>query len=293
MSAFTSTSSELKHLLEQPYLSSDKLMTLIRRYKLAKDPEKKHELREQIFNNNVRFIRKQVLRKVKNNPDKVEDTFNAAVIFFFEGLEKFKPHKRFKFQTYIAYWIDRAIYDEYVAGNIVNVSRGDYFKKDSNAVMLAKNSSLTYLDAPVRGEDGGESMTQMDIIFRRLSSVFPENEDHIVDKMGIVNRAIGEMLTNREYSVLYLKYIAQPDLTFDEVGEALGVSRERIRHVLFRAFSKIRYYVKTRGSGESYQHRYAQSKIPELTIHELNALHAKIVAIRKPKNTGKSRSKKM
>lgn len=280
---------ELERMLKEPYLDSTKLMALIRRYRCAKDPEKKYQLREEIFNNNVRFIRKLVMRKVKA-PDIVEDVFNSAVISFFEGLDKFKPKKGFKFQTYIAYWIEKAVYEEYVGNNIVTMSKGDFFKRDVPATFLAKNFSLTYLDRPIETEDGG-SISQCDLIDKHLmSKVHDKENDYVKDKMMKINRAAKVVLLPYEYDILYWHYVCDPPLTLLEIATITKLSKERIRQIGFRATYKIRKYVNTDGRYiDNYDYRSAS--IPNYTAEERSRLYELALSKRVPKKTPEKEEK--
>ena len=199
-------------------------MTLIRRYKLAKDSVKKQQLREEIFRNNVRFIRKVVMRKTGSWPEFTEDAFNAAVVSFFEGLEKFKPNKGFKFQTYICFWLDKAIYGEFMSRNIVYVPRGDFFKKNSSKVNLAKNSSTVYLDKPVDSEDGIGGTTRMDAIADKIIKMNNADPDSS-DEVQKINSAIKNSLNSLERALISWRYLHEPALTLDEIAEIIGRSR--------------------------------------------------------------------
>jgi len=272
---------ELQDLLRQPYLNSAKLMTLIRRYRRTKDEKKKDELREQIFNNNVRFIRKRVLKKVASTADNVEDVFNSAVISFFHGLDKFKPSKGFTFQTYIAFWIDKAIFDEYVSKNIVYVSKGDFYKKDAPLINSAKNNSLRYLDKPVQYGDGDGSLTGMDVLSKLMISKDNPELDYVHDRMKEVNEAMSKALCGYEKAFLTWRYIFEPHLTLQEIASIANVTKERVRQVNLDSMRTIRRY---KGGERNLSNLYLskKTKIPDFTENQVTDMYLSVIAKRTP-----------
>lgn len=297
------TNPELERMLREPYLNSKQQITLIRRYKLAKNKDKKLQLRDEIFNNNVRFIRKCVYKKVSTHPDEIEDAFNAAVISFFEGLDKFKPNKGFKFQTYIKYWIDRALYDQYISRNIVTIQTGEFFKNDKSEVYLAKNASLNYLDKPVL-TDNGDEMNHMNVIDKYLLKDDVDGEDQIIDDMNIVNMAMSKVLREHEALLIRLNYLCDPPLTIAEIAKVVSVSQARVGQILRSSLSKIRRYIKSGGEMKRRRWSYSAdmssktpqsfyvtpSTIPSYTEKQIQKIHRKIIESR---ITFKNKGKKM
>lgn len=279
------TSPELSDLLKQPYIGHDKLMTLIRRYKLAKNKNKKQQLRDEIFRNNVRFIRKAVLSKVSNYPERVEDTFNAAVISFFEGLDKFKPNRGFKFHTYIGFWVNKAIYQEYVSSNIINIPRGDFFNKDSDSVNAARNNKLVFLDKPLLGDTGpGEkNITMLDVFEDKFTTSATREADEFSEQLRSVKIAMNQILHRYEYTLVYWRYFCNPSLTLDEISNMAGCSRERCRQIIFLGTWKIKKFIESDGefkyvrkSGENTKLR----KNLDISDEEMRILYEKTISNR-------------
>jgi RNA polymerase primary sigma factor len=107
------------------------------------------------------------------------------------------------------------------------------------------------LDAPVEAGDsraatlgerlplgeGGEIETRTDEILRK----------------DFIDRIFRRYLTPRERRILSLYYGLEPDQearTLEEIGAALGVTRERIRQLRERAFAKLRDCPEVRHLGE-------------------------------------------
>ncbi len=239
------TNTELEKMLKADYIDSEAMMTLIRRYKLAKNPEKKETLRQEIFSNNIRLIRKMVSSKKSTyNNDDLEDIFNSASIAFLEGLEKFKPHKGFKFSTYIGYWIQKAIHNYFYDRNIIYIPKGSFDKKRPLVTQRAFRSSnlyLTYLDAPLAINEEGNKSSRYDLL---------EDETVINPEEETVNKVYGEQIMNlvnklseKEQLIVKNRVFADIPMTLEEVGKIIGVRAERVRMLEAKAFHKLRAMV--------------------------------------------------
>lgn len=97
------------------------------------------------------------------------------------------------------------------------------------------------LDAPVEGGDAraatlGERLAMPD------GNDIEQRADEVL-RREFIRRIFNRYLTPREQRILSLYYGLNPDeeaLTLEEIGRALGVTRERIRQVRERAFAKLR-----------------------------------------------------
>jgi RNA polymerase sigma factor (sigma-70 family) len=273
---------ELETMLKEPYLDSKKLMTLIRRYKLAKNPIKKEQLRDEIFRNNIRFIRKMVIRKTGSWPEYTEDAFNTAVISFFEGLERFKPNKGFKFHTYMHFWMDKAIYQEFMSRNIVYIPRGDFFKKDSSSVDYAKNSSTIRLDRPLDFDDGMNN-SRLDAITDSIINI-NHVDSYRMSEIEDINNAIENSLTNLEQALVSWRYLHEPALTLDEISEIIGMSRERVRQMLASAMFKVRKYVENKETVVRKRKLFGRCAKMQFTSLDIQQMYDEMIKVRKYKD---------
>lgn len=234
---------ELQNLLKADYISSTNLIKLIRKYKLARNPEKKEALRQSIYNNNIRFIRKMVSNKISlSDPDDVEDVFNSATIAFFEGLEKFKPNMGFKFSTYISYWIRKSIYDYYYGRNIIYIPKNSFSHKNKleslEQAKKASNFSLLYLDELKQTTNYEDTYMAYDSI-EDPTAINPE--DVTIEKiyneqlLGLVNK-----LNPNEQIVIKQRFLSETPQTLIEVGEKIGIRVERTRQIEYGALHKLR-----------------------------------------------------
>jgi RNA polymerase sigma factor (sigma-70 family) len=273
---FEHKNQELDKMLNEPYLDSDKLISLIRKYRNCKDVIKKEKFRDEIFNNNVRFIRKIVIRNTRPCPEMMEDAFNEAVIAFLNGLDKFNPRKG-NFHSYIAFWIQKAIYEEFVSRNIVNISRTDFFDKKLD-LSRVKNGGLIYFDKIVTFNDGNSSTTMEDIIYgkqRHLEDDYSQQDDLIK-----VKRVMEDVLINAEKAIIYWRYLCPQPLILDEIGVLLKIHRERVRQIENRALWKIRKEIETNGNFRIYE-RFSKIDKYNFSNEQMEEMYHKTISMRK------------
>lgn len=115
-------------------------------------------------------------------------------------------------------------------GNTVHVPEGAWRK--------GKRAPMTSLNAPVGGDESGE-FSLMDTL------AAPVGEDLLGDDAGMVGRlweAMGK-LSEREQLVVSLRF-GEEKQTLEEVGERLGVTRERIRQIEANCLRKLQRLLK-------------------------------------------------
>ena len=102
---------------------------------------------------------------------------------------------------------------------------------------------LTYLQNPVSletpvGEDGEDSLG--DLVEDRSEATPEEAMDILVRKEEV--KELLETLSDRESQVIRLRYGLEDSRThtLEEIGEMLGVTRERVRQIEARAMEKLR-----------------------------------------------------
>ena len=133
-------SPELQKLLKEKYMSQNDMTQLIYRYQHCKTPSKKEEMREDIFNNNIRFIKKISLRHARKSKSDPEDLFNSGVVGFLSGLDKFKLSKNVHFTTFIKFWIEKGIYEHLYSQNILYIPRHHFHLHKDQAKGYTNNS---------------------------------------------------------------------------------------------------------------------------------------------------------
>ena len=184
--------------------------------------------------------------------------------------EKYDYQKENRFSTYAAWWIreamQRAIDQQsreirvpvHVAENMKKVQKAarelqQTFGRDATPGEIAKKlgdkseedvkNILTYLQNPVSletpvGEYGEDSLG--DMVEGRTGATPEEAMEQLVQKEEVSE--LLESLSDRERQVIRLRYGldgGKPG-TLEEIGEQLGVTRERVRQIEARALEKLR-----------------------------------------------------
>ena len=201
----------------------------------------------------------------------LEDLIQQGNLGLLKAVEKFDPAKECRLATYAAYWI-RAEIREYVvrAYRVVRLgtTKGErkvlrHYRKtgDSNPVALASASGLSeervreilplIVAREVRFEgsrnrhpqDSDGSAPQS--LEARLASTGPSPEDeasgHELSKFRkeSVAKALA-LLPEREQLIVKVRMMNDEPLTLEQLGNMLGVSKERVRQLEDRARSRLR-----------------------------------------------------
>jgi RNA polymerase sigma factor (sigma-70 family) len=264
------------------HIDSKQLNKLVLSYLKCKDPDKKEELRNQIFDNCIRFVRKITLKFVDANSEFLEDAFQTACVHFFTGLDKFNPKKNVSFLTYIYFWIVKGINEEFYSRSIINIKKdaykGDRFKSLKNSSILdihrkgstdPDSSNLT-LEAKI-----ADSRNNMEQIF--------ENKEMMAYLLKLADSSLSDI----EKCVLKIRYFYDEQPHLHEIAEAMGISRQGVNQTEKRAFKKIKDAIQNIASTK--KKNYSKNKLKKVELNENSAelFYQKIMGKRRVKNPGK------
>lgn len=223
--------------------------------------------KEKLVISNLRLVISVAL-KYKGRGLDFEDLIQYGNLGLMRSIEKFDPCSGFRFSTYSFWWIrqavTRAIADHsrtirlpvhlhdkitgirrtqdnllQVLGRTpsieeIMVKHGSVSKKDVILALKTIREPLS-LDEP-QGEDGDSV----------LEDFIPDSmivADYVSNKLlrDVISKIL-DSLPPRESKILELRYGLGGDEphTLEEVGQKLGVTRERIRQIEFQALSRIR-----------------------------------------------------
>lgn len=188
--------------------------------------------------------------------------------------EKYDYTKENRFSTYASWWIreamQRAIDQQsreirvpvHVAENMKRVQKTarelqQLLGRDATPKEIAEKLGdktegdvkdiINYLQSPVSletpvGDDGENSLGDM---VEDRSEPTPEEAVNILVQQEEVKELLGK-LGDRERQVIRLRYGLEDEKphTLEEIGEILGVTRERVRQIETRALEKLRKSVK-------------------------------------------------
>jgi RNA polymerase sigma-32 factor len=192
----------------------------------------------------------------------LEDIIQQGNLGLLKAAAKFDPKRECRLATYAAYWI-RAEIREYVvrAFRVVRLGttkgerralRAFRRAKTTDPEALAKISGLSeerirLLLPLLAGKEVSldASSNEMPPAVERLptSAMSPEDEasrDEITAQAGLAVRAAVGELDERERMIVEARLMTEDPPTLQELGNKLGVSKERVRQLEERARSKLR-----------------------------------------------------
>ncbi|HYV98827.1 MAG TPA: RNA polymerase sigma factor RpoD/SigA [Gemmatimonadaceae bacterium] len=232
-----------------------------------------------LVRSNLRFV-VSVAKKYQNQGVSLSDLINEGNLGLIRAAHKFDETKGIKFISYAVWWIRQAILQALAEqSRIVRVPlnrAGTLHKlgKRANAMLqslgreathaeLAIEMSLTEeevahtmsisqthlsLDAPLAP---GEDNKLLDYLPDLLSQT-PDEQTFEKALAESIELALGS-LKEREAKILRLYFgldAAEP-MTLEEIGELLGITRERVRQIKEKALSRLRHVSRARAL-ESY-----------------------------------------
>ena len=226
--------------------------------------------RETLINSNLRLV-VYVAKKFINPKIDFMDLIQEGNLGLIKAIEKFDISKGFRFSTYATYWIKQAI-----SRAITNQSRTIRIP----AYMIEKMNKLNRLTKEYEGKAGREidlqtlsklsgfSISEIEYI-NSLKSQNPtsletpigdddstfgdfveDNEEESpaefvsrTNKRELVEQILSQNLTERENKIMRLRYGFNEDeyaMTLEEIGEILGLSRERVRQIEAICLKKLK-----------------------------------------------------
>lgn len=229
--------------------------------------------KEKMVNHNLRLAA-HVARKYMNCGAEVEDLIQEACIGLMRATDTYNPTTGYRFSTYAFWWIRQAV-NRYVDNSIGTIRipvharekmrrikrwENDYIsnmgEKPSQEMVLQKcleeglskenisayqnMYSCVSLNQTFDGEDSDTELGEL-----IGSDVNVEKEVEKTFRAEILNNAMEMVLTDKERWVMEHRFYQQ--MTLEECGNLMGVTRERVRQIESKAIRKMRHSRRTRG----------------------------------------------
>jgi len=245
-------------------LTTEQELSLARQV-VAGDKEAGHALAAA----NLRLV-VSVARRHVNRGLSFEDLIQEGNIGLLRAVEKFDPERGFKFSTYAVWWIRQAI-----TRSIDDKARLVRLPAHLQQTMGALTRTAQQLSGelgrePTDGEISSAAGVDQGEVYRLMRAMRPplsleatvgETEDGVLGDILVDDRAVAvdrqaeglllraemahaldELLNQREREVLARRYglAGHAPSTLEEVGAALGLTRERARQIENKALTKLR-----------------------------------------------------
>jgi RNA polymerase primary sigma factor len=242
--------------------------------KLEKNPEDKSEIRKEIAERNMGLVHlwaKEMKNSYPTSGLEFRDLFQEGNIGLMKAVDKYQWRKGFKFSTYANWWIGqrikRALADQgrtirMPAHIVENISK--YLKaKRLLSQMIGRNplpkeiasemgieiekvldlmqisQSVSSLNQPVGDKKEGSELGDF---ISDTKTISPENYAEKELLRNELKKIIEETLSEREEKILILRFGLEDGRrhNLQEVGDVLGITRERIRQIQKRSLEKLR-----------------------------------------------------
>ncbi|MBM3278215.1 MAG: RNA polymerase sigma factor RpoD/SigA [Candidatus Handelsmanbacteria bacterium] len=231
------------------------------------------ESRQQLIRANLRFV-VRVARDYKAYGLTLAELISEGNMGLLEAVKRFDETRGFKFITYAVWWIRQAILRALAEqGKIARPPMSqlnDHHKVEKEAGLLAHelgrlptfDELTSSLDLSAERTRNAMAAAQQDLSFDApiyqgegapLLSLFVSPEvgmDEVLEREQMKNTLADclRALDEREYQIVR-DYFGLEDLepmTLEEIGEAMGVTRERVRQLRNRALEKLRTHYRQR-----------------------------------------------
>jgi RNA polymerase primary sigma factor len=227
-----------------------------------------------LVNANLRFV-VSVAKQYQNQGMSLPDLINEGNLGLMKAAQRFDETRGFKFISYAVWWIRQAILQALAEqarivrlpvnkiGSINRINRAfsrleQEFEREPSSQEIADilemaseevkeslktNSRTVSMDAPISSEEDNNMYDVMQ------SNDTPSPDKNLINESLAyeIERALST-LSPREAKVLklYFGISMKHPFTLEEIGEELGLTRERVRQIKEKAIKRIQYTTRCR-----------------------------------------------
>ncbi|MBI3013800.1 MAG: RNA polymerase sigma factor RpoD/SigA [Candidatus Tectomicrobia bacterium] len=261
-------SAYLKHISEVPLLTKEEEQALGKSSQAGDPAALDHLIRA-----NLRYV-VSVAKRYRDCGLSLLDLINEGNVGLIQAAKRFDPDRGVKFITYAVWWIRQAImhaladqsgtvrlpikqagllykigetYRRLVQDNNKEPTIEEMAKElsvpaeDLESIMRVYRAHLS-LDTPMKNDDDTSYLDMME------GQNTPSIEEHLVK--ASLSREIEELLSDlpeREQQILRMRYGFDGEAkTLEEIGQEIGLSRERVRQIEKKAKLRLRSKAKTK-----------------------------------------------
>jgi len=250
------------------------MITPEREVELAKRIQQGDELAcEKLVKANLRFV-VSVAKQYQNQSLSLNDLINEGNLGLIKAAKKFDPTRGFKFISYAVWWIRQSIMQAMAeqsrmvrlplnkVGTISKVNRAisdleQHLERtpteaeladilDMNEVdvknTMSTNTKHVSVDAPF---SDGESGSLLDVLENQGTAQTDQSMVHNYSLSVETERTLSQ-LNERDKQVVKMFYGIGTDqpMSLENIGEELGLTRERVRQIKEKSIQKLRHSIK-------------------------------------------------
>lgn len=261
------------YLKEIGYVS---LLTAEQEVSLAREVQQGIEdARKKMIECNLRLVVKIARRYVYRGLSLL-DLIEEGNLGLIKAVEKFDPEKGFRFSTYATWWIRQTI-ERAIMNQTRTIRLPIHVVKELNVYLRTARTLAQQLDHEPRDKDIAQKLNRpvadvkrvMGLDEKVISVDMPfgqDSENSLLDVLSgaqeadpeqlLENAALKELVVSwitrlpaRQKEVIARRFglLGYDISTLEEVGEEIGLTRERVRQIQLEALSKLRQAVKQSG----------------------------------------------
>jgi len=239
-------------LIELIKKSSDsELLNLLNEYK---------EVKERIFNSNLRLVL-AVCRNYINKGLSIIDLVDEGCYGLMKAIDKFDVNSGYKFSTYAVYWIRQAIlnalnnqssliripvHTREKVGKIIQ-ARNYFITTFKREPTISELSELTGLSENLVSKLTNSSFLILSLDYEYDKNSFSDNFAYDSDNLEreiMIEKLYSALdkLPEKERMIIVLRHFENKD--YDEIGNMLNMSKDKIRSIEAKAIAKLKRMLK-------------------------------------------------